>query len=118
MKTPSTDRRAFERFDVHGPLWGRLELPEVATVVNVSSAGLLVEAGLRPVLNSVHAVRMLVDGDAVSVEAVVRHCRPGRDGRYRIGLEFLMVPTTVLVSIEQLGADAQVEIVDSEVSRF
>ncbi len=117
MKTPSTDRRASERFDVLGSLWGQLELPEVATVVNVSSAGLLVEAPVCPVLNSVHAVRMLVDGDAVSVDAVVRHCRPGENGRYRIGLEFLTVPTTVLVSIEQLGADAQIEVLDSDASR-
>lgn len=117
MKTPSTDRRAFARFDVVGPLWGQLELPEVATVVNVSGSGLLIEAASCPVPNSVHAVRMLVDGDPVSVDAVVRHCRPGSTGRFRIGLEFLTVPTTVLVSIEQLGAYGQVEVVDSEASR-
>jgi len=117
MKTPSTDRRTFERFDVLGSLWGQLELPEVATVLDVSSAGLLLEAALCPVLNSVHAVRMLVDGDAVSVNAVVRHCRPAAEGRYRIGLEFLTVPTTVLASIEQLGVDAQIEVIDSEASR-
>jgi hypothetical protein len=117
MKSPSTDRRAYERFDVLGSLWGQLELPEVATVVDVSSAGLLVEAMLCPVLNSVHAVRMLVDGESVSVDAVVRSCRPAADGRHRIGLEFLTVPTTVLLSIEQLGADAQVQVVDSEASR-
>lgn len=115
--TPSSDRRASERFDVVGSLWGQLELPEVATVVNVSSAGLLVEAGSCPVLNSVHAVRMLVDGDAVSVDAVVRHCHLAAEGRYRIGLEFVTVPTTVLMSIEQLGADAQVEVIDLEASR-
>lgn len=117
MKIPSTDRRAFERFDVLGSLWGQLELPAIATVLNVSSTGLLVDAALCPVLNSVHAVRMLVDGEAVSVEAVVRHCEPGQDGRSRIGLEFLTVPTTILVSIEQLGASAQVEVVESEASR-
>ncbi|MEQ1726826.1 MAG: PilZ domain-containing protein [Vicinamibacterales bacterium] len=117
MKTPSTDRRASERFDVVGPLWGQLELPEPATVVNVSSAGLLIETALRPVLDSVHAVRILVDGDAVSVDAVVRHSRPGLGGRHRIGLEFVTVPTTVLVSIEQLGAGASIEVLDSEASR-
>ena len=117
MKTPPTNRRAFERFDVLGSLWGQLKLPEVATVVNVSSTGLLVEAPLLLVLNSVHAVRLLMGVDAVSVDAIVRHCRPWRDGQYRIGLEFLTMPTTILVSIEQLGAGAQVEVVDSEASR-
>ncbi len=117
MKTLSTDRRAFERFDILGSLWGQLELPEVATVLDVSSTGLLVEAPLCPVLNSVHAVRMLVDGDTVSVDTVVRHCQPAAGGRYRIGLEFLTVPTTVLASIEQLGMDAQIEVIDSEASR-
>jgi hypothetical protein len=117
MKTPSTDRRANERFDVLGALWGVLEFPEIAKVINVSSVGLLVEAALNPVLNSVHAVRMLVDGDAVSVDTVVRHCRPGPAGKNLIGLEFLKVPTTVLSSIEQIGADKQIEVIDSGASR-
>jgi len=117
MKTPSTDRRTYERYDVVGSLWGVLELPEIATVLNVSSTGILIEAGICPPLNSVHAVRMLVDGDAVRVDTVVRHCRPGPLGAMRIGLEFLTAPTTVLVSIEQLGADKQVAILDSEASR-
>ncbi len=60
---------------------------------------------------------MLVDGEPVSVDALVRHCEPGPDGRHRIGLEFLTVPTTILMSIEQLGADPQVEVLDSEASR-
>jgi hypothetical protein len=117
MKTPSTDRRAHERYDVLGALWGVLELPETALVLNVSSQGLLVEAPLSPVLNSVHSIRMLVDGDAIMVDAVVRHCRPAGSGRHLIGLEFLTVPTTILNSIEQLGADKQIEVIDSGASR-
>lgn len=117
MKAPSVDRRAFERFDVLGSLWGQLELPETATVLNVSSAGLLVEAMLCPVLGSVQTVRMLVDGDSVSADAVVRHRRPGRDGRQVIGLEFLSVPTTVLAAIALLASHSRVEVIDSEASR-
>ncbi|MGE3957890.1 MAG: PilZ domain-containing protein [Vicinamibacterales bacterium] len=117
MKTPSTDRRAHERYDVLGALWGVLELPESARVVNVSKLGLLIEADLSPVLNSVHAVRMVVDGDPVRVDAIVRHCRRGPFGRNLIGLEFLEVPTTVLSSLEQLGADKQIEVIDSGASR-
>jgi hypothetical protein len=117
MKTPSTDRRIHERYDILGALWGVLEMPETADVMDVSSLGLLIEAALCPVLNSVHAVRMLVDGDAVLVDTVVRHCRPGRAGKHLIGLEFLKVPTTVLSSIEQLGADKQIEVIDTGASR-
>jgi hypothetical protein len=117
MKTPSTDRRVYERFDVLGPLWGMLELPETTSVINVSSTGLLVEASLCPVLDSVHAVSMLVDGEPVSVETVVRHCRPGAPGRHLIGLEFLTVPTPVLSSIEHFGASKQIEVVDLGASR-
>ena len=117
MKTPSTDRRGDERFDVYGALWGVLELPETATVVDVSSTGMLIEAGLCPPLNSVHSVRILVDGDPVLVETVVRRCHPGPGGQMLIGLEFLTAPTTVLASIEQLRADNQIEVIDSEASR-
>jgi hypothetical protein len=117
MKTPTTDRRLYERFDVLGSLWGVLELPEIARVLDVSSSGLLVRTALCPVLNSVHAVRMLVDGDPVTVDTVVRHCRADGSREYLIGLEFLMVPTTVLTSIEQLGADKQIEVIDVDTSR-
>jgi hypothetical protein len=117
MKIPTTDRRVHERFDVLGSLWGVLELPETATVLNVSTTGMLIEAAVCPTLNSVHAVLMLVDGDAVRVDTVVRHCRPGAGGRTCIGLEFLTPPTPVLTSIEQIGADKQIEILDSEVTK-
>ncbi len=117
MKTPSTDRRIFERFDVVGALWGVLELPETATVLNVSSAGMLIESNLCPPLNSVHTVRILVDGDPVLVDTVVRHCEPSSDGTMRMGVEFLTAPTMVLASIEQLSADKQREVIDAEASR-
>jgi len=117
MKTPSTDRRVHERFDVLGALWGVLELPETATVIDVSSTGMLIESAVCPPLNSVHSVRVLVDGDPVLVDTVVRHCRPAEGGSTLIGLEFLTAPTMVLASIEQLRADKQIEVIDSEASR-
>jgi hypothetical protein len=117
MKTPSTDRRAYERYDVLGALWGVLELPEIARLVNVSSTGVLIEASLNPVLESVHAVRMSLDGDPVQLDAVVRHCRPSTLGKHLIGLEFCEVPTPLLASIEQLGADKQIEVFDSGATR-
>jgi hypothetical protein len=117
MKTPSTDRRVYERFDVVGALWGVLELPEIATVVKLSSTGMLVQTAICPPLNSVQTLRVLVDGDPVLVDTVVRHCRPGPGGTMRLGLEFLTAPTMVLASIEQLSADKQIEVIDAEASR-
>jgi hypothetical protein len=117
MKTPSTDRRVYERFDVVGALWGVLELPETAAVLNVSSTGMLIEAAICPPLNSVQTLRVLVDGDPVLVDTVVRHCRPGLGTVMQLGLEFLTAPAMVLASIEQLSADKQIEVIDSEASR-
>lgn len=117
MKTPSTDRRTYERYDVLGALWGVLEMPEVAHVLNVSTTGLLIETTLNPVLHSVHAVRMTLDGEPVQIEAVVRHCRPGPSGTQLIGLEFCEVPTSLLGSIAQLGTDKQIEVIDSGATR-
>ena len=54
------------------------------------------------------------DAGLLKVDSLVR---PAAGGRYLIGLEFLTVPTTVLASIEQLGMDAQIEVIDSEASR-
>lgn len=117
MKTPSTDRRTYERYDVLGALWGVLEMPEVARVLNVSTTGLLIETALNPVLHSVHAVRLTLDGEPVQIDAVVRHSRPGPGGTQLIGLEFREVPTSLLASIEQLGADKQIEVIDLDTSR-
>ncbi len=47
MRTTS-DRRAHDRYDVIGALWGVLELPEPATIVDVSPDGILLEAGISP----------------------------------------------------------------------
>ena len=100
-----------------GALWGVLELPETATVVDVSSTGMLDRTAICPPLNSVHSVRVLVDGDPVLVDTVVRRCQPTPGGQMLIGLEFLTAPTMVLASIEQLRADKQIEVIDSEAFR-
>lgn len=117
MKTPSTDRRAYERYDVVGALWGVLEMPEVARVLNASTTGLLIEAALSPVLHSVHAVRLAIDGEPVQIDAVVRHCRVGSEGKHLIGLEFRDIPTSLLASLERLSADKQIEVIDFGTSR-
>ncbi|MFN7982055.1 MAG: PilZ domain-containing protein [Vicinamibacterales bacterium] len=102
MKTPTTDRRLHERFDVLGSLWGVLELPETASIVNASSSGLLIEANVCPVLDSVHSTDIQIGGAGVRVDSVVRHLQPSEDGKFRIGLEFVEPPTTIDNAIEHL----------------
>lgn len=93
MTTPKTDRRTDERFDVLGTLWGVLEIPESAAVVNSSDTGMLVESTACPVLDAVQLARVDVDGVQTTVQSAVRHVRPIDRGKYLVGLEFVKPPT-------------------------
>jgi hypothetical protein len=95
MKTPTMDRREHERFEVLGSLWGVLELPETAAIVNASSSGLLIEAHACPILNSVHNTDISIHGAAMRVDSIVRHLRPADSGKFLIGLEFVEPPPTI-----------------------
>lgn len=92
MTTPKTDRRTTERFDVLGSLWGLLEIPEAAPVVNSSENGMLIESTACPVLDSVQVARIEIDGVPTPVQSAVRHVRPIERGRYLVGLEFVKPP--------------------------
>lgn len=113
MEPSSSDRRAYERFDVVGTLWGVLELPEPARIVNVSRSGALIDAPVEPILNSVRSLRLRVPDGDVSVEAAVRHVRPAEPGRFLVGVEFVAAPASVLTSIEQIGAGHELDLFDS-----
>jgi hypothetical protein len=106
---PMADRRHGERFDVVGALWGQLELSESAQIRNVSTTGALIDSPLPAALDSSQPLRLVVDGHAVSVEALVRHVRrvtvDRGSARYLIGLEFSSPPVSVVQSIEQLAAN-------------
>ena len=111
--SPPGDRRSHERFDVVGSLWGLLEVSESASIRNVSSTGALIDSPLPVALESTQTVRLIVDGEPVTVGGRVRHVRrvesdstrfPDIDGpRYLIGLEFLSPPGSVVQAIEQMG---------------
>ena len=110
---PFTDRRSHERFDVVGAMWGILELSEPACIRNVSTSGALIDSPLPAILDSTQSVRVIVEGQAVTLDATVRHVRRFADEtsaeRYLVGLEFLSPPTSVVHSIEQLGAQGAQE---------
>lgn len=104
---PTGDRRAQERFDVVGALWGLLDIVEPAQIKNVSQTGALIDAPFAPPIESTQTVRVIVEGEPVVVDARVRHVRrietDIRGPRYLIGLEFLSPPESVLQSIELLS---------------
>ena len=116
MKTPTTDRRVHERFDVLGSLWGVLDLPETASIINASGSGLLIEANVCPVLESVHSTDIHIGGEAVRVESVVRHLHPGEAGKFLIGLEFIQPPTTFDSAIENLTPQKDTKVPNSGAS--
>ncbi len=120
MINDSIDRRSHERFDVVGTLWGVLELPEPARLMNISIAGALIDAPVGPVTDSLQSLRITIDGECVCVDARVRHVRPAAPGRFFVGLEFVAPPTSVVASIEALeshDAIGAVEIVDETPGR-
>lgn len=120
MLNDRIDRRAHERFDVVGTLWGVLELPEPARLMNISVTGALIDAPLGPVLGSLQSLRMTIEGECVRVDARVRHVRHALPGRFLVGLEFVAPPTSVIASIEALDSQESVEdveIVDDDPGR-
>lgn len=107
MTTPKTDRRTNERFDVRGPLWGVLELPETGAVVNSSPNGMLVESTACPDPDSVQLAHVEVDGASTTVQSAVRHVRPTDRGRYLIGLEFVTPPVLAVLGDGREGRDGR-----------
>ena len=106
---PLGDRRSRVRYDVVGTLWGVLELSETAKIRNVSRTGALIETPVPAALASTHSLKLIVDGDAVDVDALVRHVRPieangstGETPRYLIGVEFVSPPDSILRSVDHL----------------
>ena len=116
MKTPTTDRRSHERFDVLGSLWGVLELPETASIVNASGSGLLIETSMCPVLESVHSTDIQIGGEAITVESVVRHLQPGDRGKFLIGLEFIQPHITIDDALDGLTPQTDTKVPNPGVS--
>jgi hypothetical protein len=106
---PLGDRRARVRLEVVGVLWGTLEVTPTARVVNISRTGALIESPLGVPLESVQSIRFTVGGEAVTVDARVRHLRrisTAEAPEYLVGIEFLSAPDALLNSIERLTSDA------------
>jgi hypothetical protein len=102
-------RRQHERYDVVGAMWGMLELNAPVQIRNVSTTGALLDSPVPMALDSTQAMHVLVDGEAVRVDALVRHVTSAHGDasrpRYLVGIEFSSPPVSVVQSIEQLGLE-------------
>ena len=96
------DRRAHVRFEVIGDLWGTFELEEPVPVIDIGASGAALSTPVPLVPDSRHVVQLSVAGEAVAVDARVRHSRaqPSDPLRYLVGVEFLDLPTVVANSID------------------
>ena len=100
------DRRYRARFEIVGQQWGALETLEPVALANISRAGALVDSRVPLAPDSVHRVRLSLDGIATEVQARVRHITStspaAREPRYLIGVEFLDVPPSVGDELDRL----------------
>ena len=105
-----SDRRQDERFDVVGSMWGVLDINEPATIDNVSTTGALVNSPMPATPNFTQELHLVVDGQDVKMDAIVRHVRgvinEAGDERFLIGVEFVGPPLTVIQAVEQLAENA------------
>jgi hypothetical protein len=109
---PLGDRRAHARLEVVGSLGGRLEWSEFVRALDISSTGVLVESPAPMAPESRQSLSLMLDGEAIVVEAHVRRLeRRPRDSSqpaYLIGLEFVSPPQRLVQWMEKrLTADGQ-----------
>ena len=93
------------RLEVVGLLWGTLEVIHQARVVNISRHGALIASPVPVMVESTQAVSLMLFGQEVRLRARVRHLNraPDEGGGaelYRIGLEFIDQPTSLLQALE------------------
>ena len=96
MRVMLGDRRGRQRLEIVGTVRAGLDVTNKARVVNIGPGGALIESRTPALVNSVHTVSLMLNGERVRVDARVRHLAPiaercPEDG-YRIGLEFINIP--------------------------
>ena len=102
---PLGDRRARIRLEVVGLLCGTLEVSNQARVVNINRHGALIASPVPAVVESTQTVRLMLAGQEIRLRARVRHLKRIAGGgeehtHYRIGLEFLEQPLSLLHALE------------------
>jgi hypothetical protein len=103
------DRRGRLRFELVGELAAVLGTTDVFAALDVSELGALVESAVPLPVDSVHSLRfvrgVLVDELTVRVRHVTPTANGSGGGRYRIGLEFLELPTELRSHLHRLAGN-------------
>jgi len=88
MKT--SDRRAGERLEVVGPLWGTVHFNVPVRVIDATALGVLIASPVRFPAESIQQLCVNVGDHEFRVDARVCHVRAAdQAGQELIGLEFL-----------------------------
>ena len=101
------DRRARVRFEVFGAFWGSFDAGDAVLVRNLTRHGALIEAHQPLAVESVQSVCLMLDGQAATSDARVRHLKEaGSNGehRYLVGVEFVSMSTAFSDAVERLMA--------------
>jgi hypothetical protein len=83
------DRRSNLRLEVVGSLWGTLETPKRAQVLNASDSGALLLSPVSLPVNTVHHVQLTSRGVDRSAQVRVCHVRPAGDAAFYLGVEVI-----------------------------
>jgi hypothetical protein len=100
MRAPG-DRRSRTRFEVFGPFWGTFDVGEPVSVRDLSTSGALIESHEPLAVESVQSVQLVIDGQATTADAKVKHVRSMLD-RYLVGVEFLGAPSAFIDAVDRL----------------
>jgi hypothetical protein len=90
------DKRAATRIEMPGGVPGEVSVLAPVDIREISRLGMMLDTAFPLVLNSIHDVRLELDGRSVVVKGRVAHCSiaelAGELVRYRAGIEFVELP--------------------------
>src|SRR5215510_14055069 len=105
------DKRETERVPILGDLPGGIMVLQPMLVSDISRGGVTIETGSPLPLNSLHDLRLVLDGNTVIVRGRIVHSRISDVDpdavTYRSGVEFIDVPERIAAAIESFVASIQ-----------
>ena len=104
MNRAAGDRRDRVRFEVFGFFWGSLDVREAVALRNLTSNGALIESKRPLAVESLQSVCLMIDGEATTSQAHVRHVRPAPSGNFFVGVEFHSASSAFQEATEKLIA--------------
>jgi hypothetical protein len=106
MMRAAGDRRTRVRFEVFGAFWGTFDAGDAVRVRNLTRHGALIEAHQPLAVESIQSICLMLDGQAATADARVRHLEADNrhQDRYLVGVEFLSASTAFSDAIDRLMA--------------